>query len=426
MSQIQIRMLSFMVLLLVAFLPAQTLAQGLKGLQDKWLTYTDPRFDFSIQYPANWYVLPRDDSDYTDDTDTTEDCQATKGSDVKNDCVSLALQLGSVVTFSDVDLKNADAVTHLQFVVGHYLAEFEPTQSLSDWTDAYETVSNGTSPENAYKRYEKISRNVDNNKEALTIKGESVLLEFQVTNVPNEKLVWFIWTNISESASPEERAIYEQVVTSFKLGENSPKSLPDIYGDNFKPQPLEPRRVANSLPKWPDLQEQGLVVPLAGVINLPSPASSWKAPIATGTNYSVVCGSPFHQDTDANKRSLYATDISMNQQAVKSSYTSWVDFAGWANGGWGNLVTASTDNLFSRVYTPHYAHLKSISVVGGQKLGTGSHVGTSGNTGTTAYHLHFHVRSSGDSVNLTGMGGFFPNSLYPSSSGTCGSVQRST
>lgn len=29
----------------------------------RWLTYVDPRFDFSIRYPSNWQVVPRDDSD---------------------------------------------------------------------------------------------------------------------------------------------------------------------------------------------------------------------------------------------------------------------------------------------------------------------------------------------------------------------------
>ncbi|NJN98593.1 MAG: M23 family metallopeptidase [Anaerolineales bacterium] len=407
----------------IALLPGRVFGRDLEQAQeDKWSTYNDPRFDFSIQYPADWYVLPRDDSDYTDDNDSTEECETPKDSEAKDDCVSLALQMSGVVVFSDVDLQSDDAKPHLQFVIGHYLSEFEPGQSLSEWTDAYEMVSNGSAPEDAYKKYEKVSRNVADNKEALTIKGESVLLEFQVTNVPNEKIVWFIWTNIGDSASDEEKAMYEEVATSFKLGEKSPKSLPEIYGDDFKPQPLEPRQ-AISMSDWPE-EAHNLFTPLAGVINLPSPAGNWKAPIATGTNYPVVCGSPLHLDTDANRRSLYTIDISMNQKAVKSSHTSWVDFAGWANGGWGNLVMTSTDNLFSRVYTLHYAHLKSISVVGGQKLGTGSHVGTSGNTGGVPYHLHFHVRSSSDSVNLTGMGGFSPNSLYPSSSGTCGSVQR--
>jgi hypothetical protein len=194
----------------IALLPGQVFGRDLEQAQeDKWSTYNDPRFDFSIQYPADWYVLPRDDSDYTDDNDSTEECETPKDSEAKDDCVSLALQMSGVVVFSDVDLQSDDTKPHLQFVIGHYLSEFEPGQSLSEWTDAYEMVSNGSAPEDAYKKYEKVSRNVADNKEALTIKGESVLLEFQVTNVPNEKIVWFIWTNIGDSASDEEKAMYE-------------------------------------------------------------------------------------------------------------------------------------------------------------------------------------------------------------------------
>ena len=362
----------------------------------RWLTYTDPRFDFSIQYPADWYVIPRDDSDPT--------------------------AMSGVVTFASVDPATIKA-GEPEFVVGHYLAEFQPDMSLSAWTDAYEAVSNGPK---GYEIHERVSR-IIGDKAALSVKGESGLLEYQFTNVPNGKVVWFIWTNIGDSAGAEAKAIYERAVTSFKLGTQSPRSLQTIYGENFRPQPLEPR-IPNSASKLPNPKAPGLAAPLA-TIGLPSPASAWYAPIESGPEYRVWCGSIEHVDDPPHKYSKYAADIQMRLRPVKSARTSWVDFAGWANGGWGNLVEASTDHLFPRVYTMHYAHLETISVYPGQKVGTRSHIGTSGNTGvkpppgSEGFHLHFHIRSGTDSVNLTGMTGFYPDSDYPDNFADCGYVQ---
>lgn len=190
----------------------------------------------------------------------------------------------------------------------------------------------------------------------------------------------------------------------------------------FEPQPLEPR-VLKSARKLPGWKSPGLAYPLA-IISLPSPASAWIAPIASGNNYRINCGSSQHVDDEPHKYSRYAADIAMYLAPVKSAHRSWIDFSGWANGGWGNLVMASTDFLFPRVYTLHYAHLDSISVSPGQELGTGGHVGTSGNTGVGNYHLHFHIRSSSDSVDLTGMSGFYPDSDYPDNFADCGYVAR--
>jgi len=402
-------LLMFMILTLllgINAVPGRGARAGTVIEPSRWLTYTDPRFDFSIQYPADWYVIPRDDSDPT--------------------------AMSGVVTFTSVDPATIDIEAHHRhechqdvhevgeprFVVGHYLAEFQPDMPLSAWTDAYEAVSNGPK---GYEIHERVSRVIDN-KAALSIKGESPLLEYQFTNVPNGKVVWFIWTNMGDSsASAEAKSIYERAVTSFKLGTQSPRSLQTIYGENFRPQPLEPR-IPNSASKLPNPKAPGLAAPLA-TIGLPSPASAWYAPIASGTNYRINCGSPAHVDDEAHKYSRYAADIAMYLAPVKSARTSWVDFAGWANGGWGNLVMASTDYLYSRVYTMHYAHLDSISVSAGQKVGTRSHIGTSGRSGTSAWHLHFHIRSGTDSVNLTGMTGFYPDSDYPDNFADCGYVQ---
>ena len=229
----------------------------------------DPRFDFSVEYPADWHLLPRDDSDMN-----------TKGGVVS---FSNHSPSGEIVN-EDGIVEDLHAAKIPQIVIGHYLVEFRSDRSLSEWTDAYETVSHGLEPQQVYRQYEKAERRLkESSLKALTIEGESGLLEFQVTNIPNGEIVWFIWTNIGASADNENKSVYEHFVNSFKLSTNSPTSLYDIYGENFTPQTLD-------LPTA-DLPS----VSPTGVVNLPSP-STWIAPIATGSSYDVLCGSSAHVD----------------------------------------------------------------------------------------------------------------------------------
>ena len=83
----------------------------------------------------------------------------------------------------------------------------------------------------------------------------------------------------------------------------------------------------------------------------------------------------------------------------------------------GSDVRASADGIVVRtgrigqlgkaVYVSHgygvttrYAHLSSITVTPGQRVGRGDTVGQVGNTGrTTGYHLHYEVRVDGNAVN---------------------------
>src|SRR5690606_8240857 len=56
---------AFLVLLLAMTISvsAQVQPDSVQANSVEWLTYVDPRFDFSIKYPSNWQVIPRDDSD---------------------------------------------------------------------------------------------------------------------------------------------------------------------------------------------------------------------------------------------------------------------------------------------------------------------------------------------------------------------------
>jgi len=72
-----------------------------------------------------------------------------------------------------------------------------------------------------------------------------------------------------------------------------------------------------------------------------------------------------------------------------------VTWAGWRDGGWGNLVVvAHGDGVRSL-----YAHLDSIDVRLGQLVAAGARIGGVGQTGrATGPHLHFEIRLRGASV----------------------------
>jgi peptidoglycan hydrolase-like protein with peptidoglycan-binding domain len=72
-----------------------------------------------------------------------------------------------------------------------------------------------------------------------------------------------------------------------------------------------------------------------------------------------------------------------------------VTFAGYAAGGWGNLVVV----LHADGVRTLYAHLSKVSVRLGQSVATGNRLGLVGATGdATGPHLHFEVRLRGAAV----------------------------
>ncbi len=73
-----------------------------------------------------------------------------------------------------------------------------------------------------------------------------------------------------------------------------------------------------------------------------------------------------------------------------------VVFAGWAYGGYGNMVMIDHGNGWQTVY----AHLSQVAVGCGQNVFQGSTIAFAGSTGnSTGPHLHFEVRHLGGFVN---------------------------
>jgi LysM repeat protein len=73
-----------------------------------------------------------------------------------------------------------------------------------------------------------------------------------------------------------------------------------------------------------------------------------------------------------------------------------VVFAGWANGGYGNMVMIDHGNGYQTLY----AHLSSVGAACGQSVYTGTYIGAVGSTGnSTGPHLHFEVRYMSGFIN---------------------------
>jgi murein DD-endopeptidase MepM/ murein hydrolase activator NlpD len=82
--------------------------------------------------------------------------------------------------------------------------------------------------------------------------------------------------------------------------------------------------------------------------------------------------------------------------AAGPGYVSW---AGWRDGGWGNLVVVA----HGRGVRSMYAHLSRVEVRLGERVGAGFELGRVGATGdATGPHLHFEVRVRGAAVDPLG------------------------
>ncbi len=73
---------------------------------------------------------------------------------------------------------------------------------------------------------------------------------------------------------------------------------------------------------------------------------------------------------------------------VLATHSGLVTFAGWSTIGYGNLVI-----LQNGAFSTYYAHLSAFNVLEGQRVGAGSVIAWSGNTGnSTGPHIHYEVR----------------------------------
>lgn len=80
---------------------------------------------------------------------------------------------------------------------------------------------------------------------------------------------------------------------------------------------------------------------------------------------------------------------------VRAARAGRVTWAGWSDGGWGNIVSIAHGSGYRTVY----AHLSRTAVARGAWVGGGAVVGYVGSTGiSTGPHLHFELRLRGASL----------------------------
>lgn len=145
--------------------------------------------------------------------------------------------------------------------------------------------------------------------------------------------------------------------------------------------------------RWAQLPVDG-VAGAATIAALRRPAP--RCPIALAWPLQAPIGDPFGPRGD---RFHAGIDLIASQGVpVSAAASGRVVFAGFAAGGWGNLVVV----LHSYGVRTLYAHLSKIDVRRGAWVGAGTRLGLVGATGdASGPHLHFEVRLRGAAVDPT-------------------------
>ena len=142
--------------------------------------------------------------------------------------------------------------------------------------------------------------------------------------------------------------------------------------------------------RWAGLATDGRVGPAtAAALVRPVPVSplrlAWPLDALVGDRFGPR-GARFHSGIDL---------IAPAGTGVAAAGPGRVTWAGWQNGGWGELVViAHADGVRTM-----YAHLSRIEVQSGARVSAGFEIGRVGATGdATGPHLHFEVRVRGAAV----------------------------
>ncbi|MBI4670623.1 MAG: M23 family metallopeptidase [Chloroflexi bacterium] len=157
----------------------------------------------------------------------------------------------------------------------------------------------------------------------------------------------------------------------------------------------------------------------------PEIGSAWWSPVVKpigGSAYTVKCGSSAHTNGAS-----YAADVSVGVGTnVYAANDGVIEFWGWDNSGYGNLVKIKKT---SNGYRHYYGHLNEINFAQPSNVTRAAYLGKSGSSGTTQAHLHFHVQSGSNQltatgITLVGMTGFTSNQNYPGVNAACGTMGR--
>jgi hypothetical protein len=268
----------------------------------EWVTYTDPRFDFTVEYPSHWTLHPRDDQPNA---------------------------IGGRVVFYTPAISAETEVladTPAKIEIGLYLVEREPLQDLADWSEQYDTNHDEfDSQEIAVLNTE---TRASTNYEFFWKEAISPLTTYTYANVPHGKIVWFVWMN---SIDKKDKAVLNHVVASMAFGPHAPQSLRQVYGENFNPQPLAPSTSDNGLRQttlWNNHPMSTIVASL----------SNYRVPVTVHAG--IYCGSKNSSKCEGTHKGAAANAIDIRVAKgtnVLAAATSTVYSVQWSNAGYGNL-----------------------------------------------------------------------------------------
>ncbi|HKG42644.1 MAG TPA: peptidoglycan-binding protein [Gaiellaceae bacterium] len=153
---------------------------------------------------------------------------------------------------------------------------------------------------------------------------------------------------------------------------------------------MHTERAVRRFQRWAGIQPDGVAgaTTFAALRRAPAecPLSlAWPVAAQVGDRFGAR-GNRFHAGIDL---------VASAGQPVAAAASGRVAYAGWLAGGWGNLVVVANGSGVRTMY----AHLSSVAVRVGERVGTGARLGAVGATGdATGAHLHFEVRLRGAAV----------------------------
>lgn len=352
--------------------------------ESEWFHYIDPRFDFSIEYPADWVLRPREDRPEA---------------------------LGERLVLSKPSIENSDtSIQAINIEIGLYLVERNPSQDIAQWSTVYDEHHDEFAPGKVFILDTDTRSRTD--REVFYKEAVSPLTPYTYINVPHGRVVWFIWMN---STDDQDNEILGEIANSISFGKHSPRTLKQAYGNNFTPQPLVPLNNENFNSIW-----NSQFLPVSA--NL----SNYRVPVNVSAN--IKCGDRNAETCNGTHSpavhtgASHAIDISVSYKNVYAAASSTYYSAQQSNTGYGNVVKLRDTQSG---YIAYYAHLNWYIVDPSAPLPQGSFIGVSGQSGSPGnLHLHFHVQTtSGSPVYLSGVAGLTLTINYPNCNTNCNGIK---
>ena len=335
-------------------------AAGPTAAADGWVVYHDALYDVTLEYPADWQVVPHAGRE----------------------------DLGGVITLTTPRTPEGSlsADPHhgpRKIVFGPYLTARENGMDAGTWRllrdERFAPYERNVG---AYYSSQRVA--VASRAAAQTFE-ETPLGPSRSTDIPRGQIMWFLW----DDADPAQTEIYDRILGSLRFGRATPHSLQDLYGTGF--------RAASVLAP----EESGHTLAQRAL-------SDFRVPL--NGSHTAKCSNTHNKvQTDD------AVDVFLSVgNYLYAAATGEVLHADWWN-NYGKLLKLKTDS-----YEHFYGHLSNFYYTfPGSTVGKGWLVGFTGNTGIGDPHLHFEIRNRNNNqgVNMGAVSGFAENGNYPGQNG---------